>query len=119
MKTTMQLLHKALAQEPSASFWCRELQMHRTTLTASKMRGRLSPTIAGNLARLLGEDVSYWVNVAALEAEPPTYGREKLRSMLLRNSYFASARKRRDKACPQRPRTAARTSRRPAASLTA
>jgi hypothetical protein len=85
-QTTMQLLHKALAQNPSGKFWSEQLQMSRSALAVSKVRGRLSPTIAGNLARLLGEDIGYWVQVAALEAEPPTYGRNKLVSLLVRNS---------------------------------
>jgi len=38
----------------------------------------LSPTIAGHLALLLGEDESYWIAIAALEAEPESPGRERL-----------------------------------------
>lgn len=81
METTIQLLEKALKREPSQKFWCEQLQMSRSALAVSKVRQRLSPTIAGNLARLLGEDEGYWVAIAALEAEPDTYGRAKLMSM--------------------------------------
>ena len=71
MHTTMDLLGKALNERNmSQAEWCRQLQMNRTALAVSKVRGRLSPTVAGNLARLLGEPVEHWIAVAALEAEP-------------------------------------------------
>lgn len=81
-KTTMHLLHQALAQDPNASTWARHLGLSRAALSIARARGRLSPTVAGNLARLLGEDVDKWVVIAALEAEPASYGLDKVRSMV-------------------------------------
>lgn len=78
----MQLLHRALAQHDSAEHWAQQLGMSKSALGVAKHRGRLSPTTAGNLARLLGEPVEHWIAVAALEAEPNTYGRRKLQTML-------------------------------------
>lgn len=83
MHTTMQLLHKALAERAlTEADWCRELGISRTSLSVAKTRGRLSPVVAGNLARLLGEDMEHWIAVAALEAQPNTYGRNKLQALL-------------------------------------
>lgn len=85
MKTTMDLLDKAFSDQykgMTAAEWCRQLQVNRTALAVSRARGRLSPTVAGNLARLLGEPVEKWVAIAALEAEPETYGQQKLMSMI-------------------------------------
>jgi len=78
MESTMQLLYKALEREPSAKFWCEQLLISRNTLAVAKIRGRLSPTIAGNLARLIGEDTQKWVTIAAMEGEPDTYGKWKV-----------------------------------------
>lgn len=81
-KSTMQLYHMAMALEPSAAHWCEQLGVSRNTLAVAKIRGRLSPTVAGNLARLLGEPIDKWIALAALEAEPASYGRDKLAGML-------------------------------------
>lgn len=70
MQTTMQLLQKALTIQPSAKAWCDELSMTRNTLATAKIRGRLSPVIAGGLAMKIGEDPLRWTAIAALEAEP-------------------------------------------------
>jgi len=85
MKSTMDLLDMAFSEEYkgiSAAEWCRQLGVNRTALAVSKARGRLSPTVAGNLARLLGEPVQKWIAIAALEAEPNTYGKSKLMTMI-------------------------------------
>jgi len=85
MKTTMDLLDMAFSENYkgiSAAEWCRNLQVNRTALAVSRARGRLSPTVAGNLARLLGQPVEKWVAIAALEAEPNTYGKNKLMSIV-------------------------------------
>jgi plasmid maintenance system antidote protein VapI len=84
MHTTMDLLAKAMSPpyELTEADWCRELDISRTTLSVAKLRGKLSPVVAGNLARLIGEDVEHWIAVAALEAQPATYGRAKLQGML-------------------------------------
>ena len=81
MDSSLSLLDKALTEHPAA-FWCRELKLSRNTLATAKLRGRLSPTVAGNLARLLGEPIEHWITVAALEAEPASYARDKLKGMI-------------------------------------
>jgi hypothetical protein len=78
METTMSLLNKALAQNPNASDWCRVLEVNRTAIAVAKTRGRLSPTLAGNLARVMGEPVEHWIAVAALEAEPESKAKHTL-----------------------------------------
>lgn len=80
MKTTMDLLDKALSPETgiSAAEWCRQLGINRTGLAVARARGRLSPTVAGNLARLLGLSQQKWIAIAALEAEPESYGKRKI-----------------------------------------
>lgn len=82
MHTTMQLYHHAMTVKPSAAFWCEQLGVSRNTLAVAKIRGRLSPTVAGNLARLLGEPVQEWVAIAALEGEPESYGKQKVIQMI-------------------------------------
>lgn len=69
MHTTMELLTKALDVK-RASHWCRELNLTNAALTQARKRGRLSPTLAGNLAIKLGENPERWIAIAALEAEP-------------------------------------------------
>lgn len=65
---TMQLLEKALKQQP-APYWTAKLKLARNTLSTAKVRGHLSPAIAGALAEELGEDASSWMVIAALEGE--------------------------------------------------
>lgn len=69
MSETLELLARALAMK-SASAWAHELNMTPGAITNAKTRGRLSPTLAGNLAMKLGESPEHWIAVAALEAEP-------------------------------------------------
>jgi hypothetical protein len=68
MKTTAQLLDKALSIKP-APYWTAQLDLARTTLNTAKVRGHLSPAIAGALADAMGEDVQRWMLIAALESE--------------------------------------------------
>lgn len=70
MQTTMDLLSKALALNPSAYAWCKDLGLSKSTLAVAKHRGRLAPAVAGGIAMKLGVDVEHWIAVAALEAEP-------------------------------------------------
>ena len=65
---TMQLLEKALKQQP-APYWTAKLKLARNTLSTAKVRGHLSPAIAGALAEELGEDAAAWMVIAALEGE--------------------------------------------------
>ena len=83
MRTTMELLERALKTEGmSAAEWCRQLGINRTGLAVARARGRLSPTVAGNLARLLGEDEERWIAIAAIEGEPESYGKQKIISQM-------------------------------------
>lgn len=68
MHTTLDLLEKALAQKP-ATYWTERLNLARTTLATAKVRGHLSPSIAGALAEEMGEDAQKWLVIAALEGE--------------------------------------------------
>ena len=68
MQTTLDLLEKALAQKP-APYWTERLNLARTTLATAKVRGHLSPSIAGALAEEMGEDSQKWLVIAALEGE--------------------------------------------------
>ena len=68
MQTTLDLLEKALSQQP-APYWTQKLNLARTTLATAKVRGHLSPSIAGALAEEMGEDAQKWLVIAALEGE--------------------------------------------------
>ena len=80
MQTTMQLFQKALEIQPSAKAWCDELGVTRNTLAVAKIRGRLSPVIAGSIAMKLGENPQQWIAIAALEAEPESDYKKQLMS---------------------------------------
>lgn len=67
---TLDLLERALAINPSPKAWCDELKVARSALNVARLRGRLSPALAGGLAIKLGENPTQWIAVAALEAEP-------------------------------------------------
>jgi len=88
MPSTIDLLNKAL-QKRTAAQWCRHMNLARTTLSVAKVRGRLSPTLAGNLAMEIGQNPIYWAAVAAAEAEPPGPLREKLEQVLERHKTMA------------------------------
>ena len=81
MPTTMQLLDKAL-QLKRASHWANELELSSGTMTNARKRGRLSPTLAGNIAVRLGENPEHWMAVAALEAEPESPLKQMLQATL-------------------------------------
>lgn len=81
MAQSIQLLNKALSINPVAEFWCEQLGMSRSAMATAKFRGRLSPVVAGDLARLLGEDPKAWVALAALEAAPESRTKNKLLTM--------------------------------------
>lgn len=68
MQTTMTLLDTALKMHP-APYWHKKLGLTRTVLHTAKIRGNLSPAIAGALAEELGESVEKWIVIAALESE--------------------------------------------------
>ncbi|SDC08501.1 hypothetical protein SAMN05192589_101222 [Paracidovorax valerianellae] len=70
MHTTIDLLNRANDLMPSDAEWCRRLAISRTSLAVARVRGRLTPTVAGALAELINEDPKHWIAVAALEAAP-------------------------------------------------
>jgi len=80
MPNTMQLLEKALAVK-RAAHWATEMDLSSGALTNARNRGRLSPTLAGNLALRLGENPETWIAIAALEAEPES----PMKKALMRN----------------------------------
>lgn len=89
-QSTLDLLERAKRDfEFTDAEWCRHLGVNRTALSVARLRGRLTPAVAGNLARLMGEDPSKWITIAALEAEPDNYPTRKLISVL--NLYFSTA----------------------------
>lgn len=81
MHTTNELLTAALDRH-NAAFWAREMGVKPNTFAMAKKRGRLSPTMAGALARFIGEPVEHWISVAALEAEPESQEKTRLSNML-------------------------------------
>lgn len=68
MDSTMTLLDKALALNP-APYWHDKLRLNRNALHNARLRGHISPAIAGALAEEMGEDPREWIVVAALESE--------------------------------------------------
>ena len=68
MQNTMNLLDAALATQP-APYWHEKLKLNRNALHNARMRGHISPAIAGALAEELGQDVKNWIVLAALESE--------------------------------------------------
>lgn len=68
MDSTMTLLDKALALN-AAPYWHEKLGLNRNALHNARMRGHISPAIAGALAEELGEEPQKWIVVAALESE--------------------------------------------------
>jgi len=81
MENTMELLARALKVQPQAR-WADELDLSDAALSQAKKRGRLSPTLAGNMAASLGEDPEHWITVAALEAEPDSIAKRTLMKRL-------------------------------------
>lgn len=77
MPTTMDLLTKALDLEP-APFWHRELKLNRNALHNARMRGHISPAIAGALAEKIGEDVEKWIVIAAMESEKDSACKDRM-----------------------------------------
>lgn len=77
MQNTMNLLEAAL-KEKTAAEWHKKLNLSRNALHTAKLRGHLSPAIAGALAEELGEDVEAWMLVAALESERDSACKERM-----------------------------------------
>lgn len=68
MQTTMNLLDAALEAKPIQE-WHKTLKLNRNAFHNARMRGHLSPAIAGALAEELGQPVKDWIVIAALESE--------------------------------------------------
>lgn len=79
MQTTMNLLDKAIRIQRAAA-WARDLNITEGAISVAKKRGRLSPTLAGNLAMKLGESPEKWICIAAMEAEPESTLLETLKA---------------------------------------
>ncbi|PLC06009.1 hypothetical protein CY658_02870 [Variovorax sp. RO1] len=73
----MQLLQRALSVQSQAR-WADALDISDATLSQAKKRGRLSPTIAGSIAKQLGENPTEWIAIAAIEAEPESPAKKAL-----------------------------------------
>jgi hypothetical protein len=79
MESTMQLLSKALSVH-RAAHWVEDMNLSKSAISMAQKRGRLSPTLAGNLAIKLGENPEHWIAVAALEAEPESILLDQLKA---------------------------------------
>lgn len=90
MQTTLELLEKALSQQP-APYWTQKLNLARTTLATAKVRGHLSPSIAGALAEEMGEDYQKWFVIAALEGERDSACKSRMVRKFLGASALAGA----------------------------
>lgn len=77
MDTTLDLLGRALEGQTNVSL-ARKLDVYSSAFSKVREQGRLSPILAGQIARQLGESVVYWTAIAALEAERPGPARDKL-----------------------------------------
>lgn len=88
MQKTMDLYSKAIAFQPSAERWCKELGLSKSALSVAKHRGRLAPGVAGAIAIKLGEDATKWIAIAALEAEPESAYKSALLSRLTSLYFF-------------------------------
>ena len=77
MQNTMTLLDKALQFEP-APYWHKQLNLSRNALHNSRIRGHLSPALAGGLAKLMGEPIEKWICIAAMESEKDSAVKEML-----------------------------------------
>ena len=77
MKTTAELMQKALTIKPAAE-WARQLGITRSLFTNAKYRGNLSPIVAGEIAGEIGEDPQRWIVIATLETGKDSACKERL-----------------------------------------
>lgn len=73
MAASIDLLNIAFRREPdlSKAELCRRIETDRTAINVAIKRNHLSPILAGQLAMYLGEPISKWMAIAALEKAPP------------------------------------------------
>jgi plasmid maintenance system antidote protein VapI len=81
MKTTIDLLNRAMLGAKSERQLSQDLGLYPTAITTARTRGNLSPAIAAKLAERLGEDVATWMARAVLEAAHGTQARTLKRTM--------------------------------------
>lgn len=81
MKTTAELMQKALTIKPAAE-WARQLGITRSLFTNAKYRGNLSPIVAGEIAGEIGEDPQRWIVIATLETGKDSACKERLMERL-------------------------------------
>jgi hypothetical protein len=84
MPKTLDLLAKAKAKEPHTSNaeWCRRMGVERTAINVALNRGHFAPLVAGNMARLIGEDPAKWILLAVFETAPEGAPKRALKSAL-------------------------------------
>ena len=92
---SLDLIQRALSKNPNQAYWCRELDVARTTLAVAQNRGYLTPMVAADLARLLGESIEHWTTIALFDSQPQTPKIKKLRTLVTdtgqqRHTYTAS-----------------------------
>lgn len=88
MKTTAQLLERALEMHPAA-YWHEKLALSKNALHAAKNRGSLSPALAGAIAEEMGESVKDWIVIAALESERESACKTRMLKRFLVGTAFA------------------------------
>jgi hypothetical protein len=86
MQTTLNLLDAALATGKTVADWTRDLKLSANALYTARIRGHLSPAIAGALAEELGEDVRDWMCIAALESEKESACKSRMLRRFTRSS---------------------------------
>ena len=87
---TMQLLDKALELQP-APYWHKKLNLSRNALHNARLRGHVSPAIAGALAEELGEEAEKWIVIAALESERESACKSRMMRKFLGAAAIAGA----------------------------
>jgi hypothetical protein len=75
MKTTIDLLNRAMLGAKSERQLSQDLGLYPTAITTARTRGNLSPAIAAKLAERLGEDVATWAPALPRSAQSRTGSR--------------------------------------------
>ena len=94
-ENSLDLIDIAMRKVPNQAHWCREMGISRTTLAMAHRRGYLTPIVAADLARLLGESIEHWTTLALLDSQPQSAKVKKLRALVTdeskqRHTYTAS-----------------------------
>lgn len=67
MKKTTELIEHALRVKKNKTYWSKKMNANPNAISVALNRGHLSPEMAGELARVLGLDVKYWVAASVVE----------------------------------------------------